>query len=66
MVTHAEYYSKRRVMQPGNREWVTAIETINSSGWALPPTIIFKVKIFNQVWFSNIPRDWRIEVSENR
>jgi hypothetical protein len=29
-------------LQPGNREWVTAIESINSTGWVLPPMIILK------------------------
>lgn len=42
VITLREYYGRRAVLQPGNREWVTAIESINASGWALPPTIIFK------------------------
>jgi hypothetical protein len=42
--------SKRSVrpvtVQPGNREWVTAIECINLTGWTLPPRIIFEGKVY--------------------
>ncbi|KAJ9253524.1 transcriptional regulator family: Helix-turn-helix [Paecilomyces variotii] len=67
VVTRAEYYGKRQVTQPGNREWVTSIECINSTGWAMPPCIIFKGKTHIQGWYEdpNIPKDWRIEVSDN-
>ena len=37
--------SRVRALQPGNQEWVTAIESINASGWLLPPMIIFAGKI---------------------
>ena len=30
-----------KALQPGNREWVTAIVYINAAGWTLPPQIIF-------------------------
>ena len=42
VVTRAEYYGRRAVSQPGNREWVTSIESINASGWSLPPCVIFQ------------------------
>jgi hypothetical protein len=48
VITRSEYYGRRPVLQPGNREWVTTIKSISASGWALPPTIIFKGKLFNQ------------------
>jgi hypothetical protein len=60
VVTYADYYRRRAKIQPGNREWVTAIETISAGGWALPPTIIFKAKTYNLAWFSsqiNYPRN---------
>jgi hypothetical protein len=65
VITRSEYYGRRSVLQPGNREWVTAIESISASGWALPPTIIFKGKLYNQAWFDSLPGDWRFEVSPN-
>jgi hypothetical protein len=68
VVTRADYYGKASVVQPGNREWVTSIECINSTGWALPPCIIFKGKVHIQGWYEDIelPRDSRIEISPNR
>jgi hypothetical protein len=65
VVTHAEYSGRRAVLQPGNREWVTAIESIGASGYALPPCIIFKGKNYIESWFDNLPGDWRFEVSPN-
>jgi hypothetical protein len=65
VITQSEYYGRRSVLEPGNREWVTAIESISASGWALPPTIIFKGKLYNQAWFDGLPGDWRFEVSLN-
>ena len=65
VITRAEYYGRRSLLQPGNREWVTAIECTNASGWALPPCVIFKGKSFIEAWFDNLPSDWRFEVSPN-
>jgi len=42
VVSRAEMTGRPFLVQPGNREWVTSIECINSTGWALPPCIIFK------------------------
>ena len=58
---------ERPLLYPGNREWVTSIECINSTGWALPPCIIFKGKVHIEGWYqdSKISRDWRIEVRPN-
>ena len=55
----------RSLLQPGNHEWVTSIEAISASGWALPPCIIFKGKVFIEGWFDNVPGDWLFEVSPN-
>ena len=66
VVTRAEYYGRRAILQPGNREWVTAIETICSDGYSLPPCVVFQGKVYIAGWFeSNLPSDWRIEVSSN-
>ncbi|KAI2791755.1 hypothetical protein POX_c04633 [Penicillium oxalicum] len=66
VVTRAEYYGRRSILQPGNREWVTAIEAICADGFSLPPCIIFKAQVYIAGWFeSNLPRDWRIEISNN-
>jgi hypothetical protein len=65
VVTRAEYYGRRRLLQPGNREWVTTVEAICADGFSLPPCIIFKGKVAIAGWFDNLPKDWRFEVSNN-
>ncbi|KAJ5735363.1 uncharacterized protein N7483_000488 [Penicillium malachiteum] len=65
VVTRQEYYGRRAILQPGNREWVTAIEAICVDGYSLPPCVIFKGKVAIASWFDNLPKDWRFEVSAN-
>lgn len=65
VVTRAEYYCRRSVSQPGNSEWVTTSEPVNASGWALPPMIIFKGKVYIESWFDDLPLDWHFEISPN-
>ena len=67
VVTRAEMTSQPFLIQPGNREWVTSIECINSTGWVLPPCIIFKGKVHIEGWYQDtaLPHNWHIEVSDN-
>ncbi|KAJ5240603.1 uncharacterized protein N7469_002194 [Penicillium citrinum] len=65
VVTRAEYYGRRRLLQPGNREWVTVVEAICADGYSLPPCVIFKGKVAIAGWFDNLPKNWRIEVPNN-
>lgn len=44
VVTSSETFGKPPHIQLGNREWVTAIESVNACGWVLPPMLIFKGK----------------------
>jgi hypothetical protein len=48
------------VNQPGNRHWVIVIEGINTSGWVLLSTVIFKGKVHQSTWYRiiGIPNDW--------
>ena len=57
--------SHAKSVQPGNREWVTIIVAINASGFALPPQIILAGKKHQSQWYSAIPRDYRISMSDN-
>ena len=57
VITRAEYYGRRKLLQPGNREWVTIIESINASGWVLPPYVIFKGKTYQESWFKDLPNN---------
>ena len=67
VVTRASMYGRCQVIQPGNREWVTSIECVNSTGWVLPPCIIFKGSVHIEGWYQEpkLPANWRIEVSPN-
>jgi hypothetical protein len=40
VVTRADRKGKSKFIQPGNREWATVIECVNSEGWCLPPFLI--------------------------
>jgi hypothetical protein len=64
VITGRDFHGKRKLLQPGNREWITVIECINRNE-VLPPTIIFKAKNLMTGWFNTVPRDWRFEVSDN-
>ncbi len=55
VVTGLQRAGKALVTQPGNREWVTAVEAINASGWALPPMIIFASKMHEAAWYEALP-----------
>ena len=59
VITGAERSNRPKSKQPGNREWVTAIDCIGASGWALPPVIIFEGKLHQNIWYleSKLPRD---------
>jgi hypothetical protein len=65
VITSKDRYGRRKLLQPGNREWVTAIEAVNATGWPLPPYIIFKGKSVVEGWFDNLPADWRLDASDN-
>ncbi|EED15710.1 pogo transposable element, putative [Talaromyces stipitatus ATCC 10500] len=66
VITGSDRYARPKLLQPGNREWVTAIEATNSTGWAIPSYIIFKAKKNVRLgWFDDLPSDWMINISEN-
>ncbi|OJJ98564.1 hypothetical protein ASPACDRAFT_122421 [Aspergillus aculeatus ATCC 16872] len=66
VVTRSDCIGKPFLIQPGNREWVTLIKYINASGWALPPYIIVKGKMYMEAWYKgNVPHFWRINTSPN-
>ena len=54
-----------KALQPGNREWVTAIVCINAAGWTLPPQIIFAAVNHQSLWYQNLPEDYVLSVSKN-
>jgi Tc5 transposase DNA-binding domain/helix-turn-helix, Psq domain len=67
VITGAERSNRPVSVQPGNREWVTAIDCICADGQSLPPVIIFEGKVHQSTWYTDnaLPIDWVIGVSEN-
>jgi hypothetical protein len=67
VVTGSERRGRPKAIQPGNREWVTVIQGINATGWAIPPFIIFAGQYHLSAWYDgdDIPCDWAIAVSDN-
>ncbi|USP81395.1 hypothetical protein yc1106_08669 [Curvularia clavata] len=67
VVTASERRGHPKAIQPGGREWVTFIATINAAGWSILPFLIFTGKYHLSAWYeeAEIPRDWAIAVSKN-
>ena len=66
VVTGSERLNRPKQVQPGTREWMTVIQGINATGWAIPPFIIFQGKHHISAWYKEgIPHDWVIAVSKN-
>jgi hypothetical protein len=67
VVTRAERYGRPKSVQPRNREWVTVIQTINATGWAIQPFIVVAGQSHLQNWYQdcNLPSDWVITTAQN-
>ncbi|EDN05075.1 conserved hypothetical protein [Histoplasma mississippiense (nom. inval.)] len=67
VITGSERAGNSKLVQPGDREWVTVIAGINATGWALRTMIILKGKMHQSCWYETegLPSDWVIGVSEN-
>ncbi len=67
VVTSSERRGRPKLAQPGNREWVTGIQGINSQGWAIPPFIIVAGQHHLTNWYedSTLPPDWVIATTHN-
>jgi hypothetical protein len=67
VVTGTERRANPKRVQPGNREWVTTIQSINAEGWAPPPFIIVAGQYHLSSWHreSNLPGNWAIATTKN-
>jgi hypothetical protein len=67
VVTGSERRSRPDLIQPGDREWVTVIQSICSDGSCTPPFIIYKGRVHISAWYeeASILRQWKLSVSEN-
>lgn len=67
VICSSDRKGKPRLLQPGNREWVTAVECVNARGIAVPSLIILKSvnKLFDWYNLPGLPPDWVITESPN-
>jgi hypothetical protein len=65
VVTSTDTVDHATVVHPGNRDWVTTIESINASGWCLPPFVILSAKLHEASWYQHLPLDWVVAVCDN-
>jgi hypothetical protein len=67
VVTSSDKHGKPTLAQPGNREWVSVIQDINSCGQAIPPFIIVAGQYHLANWYedSTLPKDWVISTTHN-
>ena len=59
VVTCADRRGRGKQLQPGNREWATAIECVSSDGFALPPFLIVQGVNHLASWYTecDLPSD---------
>jgi hypothetical protein len=67
VVTGADRRARPELTQPGDREWVTVIQSICAAGSCTPPFIIYKGRVHISAWYeeAEIPRQWKLSVSKN-
>jgi hypothetical protein len=44
VVTRADRHGRGKAVQPGNKEWATAIACINNKGWNIPLFLVVQGK----------------------
>ena len=67
VVTRADRRGRGKAVQPGNREWATAIACINGEGWSVPPFLVVQGKNHLANWYTEggLPHDWVIKPTIN-
>jgi hypothetical protein len=66
VVTSSDRSRRPKAVQPGDREWATVVQAVNAAGWAIPPYIILAATYHLSTWYEeNLPRDWKLAVSDN-
>ncbi|KAJ0131291.1 hypothetical protein HZ326_25608 [Fusarium oxysporum f. sp. albedinis] len=67
VITSSERRKRPKSIQPGNREWVTAIQAINAEGQAIDPFIVVAGQYHLANWYreSNLSATWAIATTQN-
>ena len=67
VITQSDQRGKRKRIQPGNREWATAVVCINAEGCDLPPFLIVQGNVHLANWYteSGLPHNWVIKPTDS-
>ena len=67
VVTRANRRGRGKAVQPGNREWATAIVCTSAEGWNIPPFLVVQGKNHLASWYTegDLPNDWVIKPTSN-
>ena len=67
IVTSANRSNGVKKAHPGNKEWISIIQGINSQGWALPPFLILGERSHDQSWYNTnqLPQGSLLAISGN-
>ena len=67
VVTRSDRVGKPKAIQPGNREWATAICAVAGDGFVMPPFLVVKGRFYLANWYLEyrIPDDWMIKITPN-
>jgi hypothetical protein len=65
VVTRFDRQSNPKLIQPGNREWATAICAVAADGYVVPPFLCVAGRFYLVPWYQNgnIPADWVIHTT---
>jgi hypothetical protein len=67
VVTRSDRQSNPKLVQPGNREWATAICAVAADGHVVPPFLCVQGRFHLAPWYQNgnVPRDWVVTTTQN-
>jgi hypothetical protein len=67
VVTRSERIGRPKAIQPGNREWATAICSVAADGHIVPPFLCIAGRFHLAAWYSSghIPSNWVVKTTQN-
>ena len=67
VVTRSDRRGKGKAVQPGNREWATAITCVSGDGWDLPPFLLVQGIHHLASWYTegDLPDSWAVKPTSN-
>lgn len=67
VVTRADRHGKGKAIQPGNREWATAITCVSGDGFDVPPFLLVQGRCHLANWYTEggLPDSWPVKPTSN-